>query len=134
AAWTVEQLPTPLRVRLATEVEKQHCRTIEALLSMPRRLWQPHIPLDKIHDADIQHATKLREALKPWLIQQHDPGLYGAELETRAGEDYRRVFGNRITTRYWRELFTRTLRRDNGAEEWNRLEIYLPDRLKQKAA
>ena len=26
----------------------------------------------------------------------------------------------------------RTVRRDNGAEDWNRLEIYLPDRLKQK--
>ena len=55
-------------------------------------------------------------------------------MESRGVEDYRRVFGNRITARYWRELFMRTLRRDNGAEEWNRLEIYLPDRLKQKAA
>jgi hypothetical protein len=132
AAWTVEQLPAPLRERLAAEALKQHCRTIEALLSMPRRQWQPPIPLDKISDADIQAATKLRDALKPWLIQQHDPRLRGAEIESRGVEDYRRVFGNRITTRYWRELFMRTLRRDNGAEGWNRLEIYLPDRLKEK--
>ncbi len=57
-----------------------------------------------------------------------------AELEARGVEDYRRVFGSRITPRYWRELFMRTVRRDNGFEEWNRLEIYLPDRLKQKDA
>jgi hypothetical protein len=132
AAWTVEQLPAPLRGRLVDEAAKQHCRTIEALLSMTCQQWQPPIPLDKIADANIQAATKLRAALKPWLIQQHDPNLSTAELESRGIEDYRRVFGNRITARYWRELFKRTLLRDNGAEEWNRLETYLPDRLKEK--
>jgi hypothetical protein len=134
AAWTVEQLPTPLRERLADEATRQRCRTIETLLTMSRQQWQPAIPLGKISDADIQIATKLREALKTWLIQQHDPNLSTAELEGRGVEDYRRIFGNQITTRYWRELFKRTLQRDNGAEEWNRLEIYLPDRLKQKNA
>ncbi|MGA2028549.1 MAG: hypothetical protein ABSG87_00535 [Verrucomicrobiota bacterium] len=127
-------MPAPLRERLAAEALQQRCRTIEDLLSMPRKQWQPNIPLDKICDADIQIATKLRAALKPWLIEQHDPNLSAAELERRGAEDYRRAFGNRITARYWRKLFMRTLRRDNGAEEWNRLEIYLPDRLKQKNA
>jgi hypothetical protein len=49
-------------------------------------------------------------------------------------EDYRRVFGNAVTQRYWRELFTRTIQRANGFEEWNRLEIYLPDKPKRKNA
>ncbi|MGD0746101.1 MAG: hypothetical protein ABSA45_13190, partial [Verrucomicrobiota bacterium] len=139
AAWTVEQLPAGLRNCLAIEAVRKSCKgdnliqRVETLLSMARRQWQPPIPLDKIHDDCIEYATKLREALKPWLIQQHDPHLSTAELESRGVEDYRRVFGNRITTRYWRELFTRTLRHDNGAEEWNRLELYLPDRLKQKS-
>jgi len=134
ATWTVEQLPAPMRERLADTATQQKCRTIEDLLNTPRQQWQPAIPLNKISDADIQIATKLRDTLKPWLIQQHDPNLSTAELESRGVEDYRRVFGNRITARYWRELFMRTLRRDNGAEEWNRLEIYLSDRLKQKNA
>jgi hypothetical protein len=132
AAWTVEQLPALLRENLAAEATKQHCRTIETLLSMPRRPWQPPIPLDKISDADIQHATKLREVLKPWLIRQRDPHLRGEERAICGVEDYRRIFGNRITTRYWRELFMRTIRRDNGAEAWDRLEIYVPDRLREK--
>ena len=134
AVWKVEQLPMPLRERLAAEAMQQRCRTIEALLSMPRAAWQPAIPLAKISDADIQTATKLREALKPWLIQQHGLNLSATEIESAGIEDYRRALGNRITARYWRELFMRTLRRDNGAEEWNRLEIYLPDRLKRKDA
>ena len=132
--FSVASLPLSLRERLAAEAMQQRCRTIDALLSMPRSVYQPAIPLEKIADADIQAATKLRDALKPWLIGQHDLSLSAAEMESRGIEDYRRAFGNRITARYWRELFMRTIRRDNGAEEWNRLEIYLPDRLKQKDA
>jgi hypothetical protein len=140
AAWAVEQLPGALRECLALEAVRKNCKgddliqRVETLLSMPRQKWQPKIPLDKICDADIQIAKKLRDALKPWLIQQHDQGLSSAEIENRGIEDYRREFGNRITARYWRELFARTLRRDNGAEDWQRIEIYLPDRLKQKDA
>ncbi|HEX3857688.1 MAG TPA: hypothetical protein VHY30_10390 [Verrucomicrobiae bacterium] len=133
-AFSIDQLPVQLRERLAAKAVQQRCRTVEAVLAMPRKQWQPAIPRNKVSDADIQIATKRRDALKPWLIQQHDPRLSAAEMERRAVEDYRHIFGNRISTRYWRELFMRTLRRDNGAEEWNRLEIYLPDRLKLKDA
>lgn len=134
SAWTVAQLPEPLRERLAAAATQQHCRTIEDLLAMPRKQWQSPIPLAKVCDADIQAATKLRAALKPWLVQQHDLGLSSAEMESRGVMDYQRAFGHQISTRHWRELFTRAIQRDNGAEEWNRLEIYLPERLKPKAA
>jgi hypothetical protein len=88
--------------------------------------------MDKIADVQIQAATKLRDALRPHLLGQHDLNLSRTETEAHGVDDYRRIFGNGITTRYWRELFMRTVQRDNGFEEWNRLEIYLPDRLKQK--
>ncbi len=90
--------------------------------------------MDKVCDSDLQAATKLREALRPWLIRQHDAALPAAEMEAAGVEDYRRIFGNAITARYWRELFTRSIQRDNGFEEWNRLEIYLPEKLKPKAS
>ena len=132
AAWMVNQISGVLRERLAAAATQQHCRTVEALLSMPRKQWEPALPLDKLAEDIIQAATKLREALQPWLAQPHDANSTAADIEARGVDDYRRVFGNRITSRYWRELFMRTVRRDNGAEAWNRLEIYLPDRLKQK--
>jgi hypothetical protein len=132
AVWSVGQLPVQLRERLAAAATQQRCRTIEALLSMPRQRWQPAVAMDKICDADIQAATKLRTAMLPWLFRQHDKRLSAAELDAAGADDYRRAFGNPVTPRYWRELLSRTIRRDNGAEEWNRLEIYLPDRLKRK--
>jgi len=134
AAWTVARLPEDLRKRLETESAFQRCRTAEALLAMPRTRWEPSLPLDKICDADIQSATKLREALRPWLIRQHDPALAPAEMEAGGVADYNRFFGNIITARYWRELFARAAKRDNGFEDWNRLDIYLPERLTPKAA
>jgi hypothetical protein len=133
AAWELAQLPAAIRARLEVEAGRQRCRTIEALLTMPRTRWEPPMPLDKICDADIQAATKLRAALLPWLYRQHDARLTSAEMDAAGAADYERVFGNSITTRYWREVFTRTIRRDNGFEEWNRLEIYLPDKPKPKA-
>ena len=104
------------------------------MLAEPPKQWQPPMPLDKISDAHIEGARKLRDALRPWLAQQHDTSLASKELEVKGVADYARVFGHRITGRYWRELFARTVRRDNGAEDWNRLEIYLPERPAAKEA
>ncbi|HTX21461.1 MAG TPA: hypothetical protein VMD27_06355 [Candidatus Aquilonibacter sp.] len=154
AAWTVEQLPGQMREWLAIEAVRKNCkgddyiRRIETLLSMPREKWQPRehlrdkktgeviigavIPISNVCDDAIQAATKLRDALKPFLVEQRDPKLSAEEWKQRGVDNYQRVFGNRITLRYWDELLTRTIRRDNGREEWNRLEIYLPDRLKRK--
>ena len=138
AAWIVDQLPGPLRERLAIEAVRKNCngedliQRVETLLSMPRQQWRPAIPMDQIDDKDIQTATKLRDALKPFLVEQRDTNLSAEEWKQRGVDNYQRIFRNRITLRYWDKLLTRTQRRDNGAEEWNRLEIYLPDRLKRK--
>jgi hypothetical protein len=131
-AFTFEHLPGNLRLQLEDAARRANCRNAETLLNAPRQKWEQALPLDKIADEQIQAATKLREALRPSLIGQHDSSLSRAEIEVRGVEDYRRIFGNGITTRYWRELFMRTVQRDNGFEEWNRLEIYLPERLRQK--
>jgi hypothetical protein len=55
-------------------------------------------------------------------------------METGGAADYFRIFKSRISGRYWRELFARTVQRDGGAEDWNRLEIYLPNNPKAKDA
>ncbi|HTR40119.1 MAG TPA: Mu transposase C-terminal domain-containing protein [Pseudomonadales bacterium] len=133
AAFALDDLPASLREQLEDVARRQNFSNAAALLSTPRAKWEPALPMDKIAEENIQAAAKLRDAFRPWLIQRDDLSLNGAEMEAAGVEDYRRIFGNRITTRYWRELFMRTIRRDNGAEEWNRIEIYLPDRLKRKA-
>jgi hypothetical protein len=134
ATWSMGRLPASLRKRLDEEAARRGCRDAAAMLAEPPKQWQPALPLDKVADAHIEGARKLREALRPWLVQQGDTGLAAKDTEAKGVADYARVFGHRITGRYWRELFARTLRRDNGAEDWNRLEIYLPERPAAKEA
>ena len=128
AAWSTDRLPESLRKRLDEEAARRSYRDAAAMMADPPKQWQPPLPLDKIADAHIESARKLREVLRPWLLQQRDTSLATKDLEARGVADYARIFGHRITGRYWRELFARTLRRDNGAEDWNRLEIYLAER------
>jgi hypothetical protein len=129
AAWTVEQLPLALRERLEAERVWKRLRTIGELFSQGEQ-WQPPIPWERICKADKETAEKRRAALMPYLMGLHDLNLRPGEMMVRAQEDYRRIFGNSISDRYWRELMAETRARDNGAENWSRLEIYLPGRLK----
>ena len=128
AAWSLDRLPESLGKRLDEEAAARGYRDTAALLADPQKQWQPALPLDKIADAHIGIARKLREALRPWLVKRHDTTLATKDREAGGVADYARVFGHRITGRYWRELFARTVRRDSGAEDWNRLELYLPER------
>ena len=80
--WTVKSLPA-LRVKKFSPPPR--CRTGEALLSVPRRQWQPEISLDKISDAVIPTATKLRAVWRPWLLQPHHPNLVAAEIAGLVG-------------------------------------------------
>lgn len=135
AAWSVASLPDGLQGRLADRARAHGYRSSEAMLSEPRKRWEPDLPLDKICDDDIGYANKLRDVLRPWLSEQHDLSLSSGELEARGVADYARVFNrSKISTRYWRELFARTLSRDGGAGEYDRLEIYLPANPKPQAA
>ena len=132
AAWTVAALPAQLRRRLdAIAVQRQY-RNAEALLSAPPIRWEPALQLSEICDRGLRQAGKLRDALATALSRQHHAETTSAEFEADGIKKYAEVFGHAITARHWRNLFKRTIRRDAGAELWNRLEIYLPDRPAKK--
>ena len=71
AAWTLAQLPPALLNLAETTRMNGNYRTVNDVFTNPRKRWQPALPLDKICEADIQSAEKLRAALQPWLIRQH---------------------------------------------------------------
>ena len=96
AAWSMDKLPESLRKRVDEEACRRNCRNAAALLAEPPKQWQAPLPLDKIADAHIEGARKLREALRPWLVQQDDTTLAGKALETKGLADYAQVFGHRI--------------------------------------
>ncbi len=130
STWTLASLPEALRNRLNAEARQRKYRDAVAMLAAPPVVWPPKdFPkLDDIAANEIERATKLRQALGPQLYCQHDATVPAAEFEARGVQEYRRVFGYAISARHWRSLFKRTLRRDAGADQLSRLELYLPDK------
>ena len=113
-AWNVAALPAQIREPLAAAVKRRGYRDIEHLLSSPPGQWQPKIPLAEVSLLDLDKAAKLMKALGPSLGRQADLSLSAAEFERLGVEDYKRVFGHGVSTRYFRELFKRTIYREIG--------------------
>lgn len=126
------QLPTTLRTRLETVRRQEGCRTAAEAVRQRCTTWAPSIPMADCHNECLAQARKLREALRPALARQNAPGFNSTELEALGIEDFRRVFGYTVSARHWRNLFTRTLRRAGTNADMDRLEIYLPDRLRRR--
>ncbi len=134
AAWSIDRLPESLSRRLTEEAQRRGYRDASSMLLEPPKRWEPPLPLDRIRDKDIAYANKLRDVLRPRLARGGEPSQSSTEMEAGGTADYFQVFKSRISGRYWRQLFARTLQRDGGAEDWNRLEIYLPNNPKAKDA
>jgi hypothetical protein len=123
-AWSKQGLPQSILSALNDAAERRKT-SVEGLLASPPTFWQPRYPLSQVCEEAIERASLLQRALAPAFARLHDADLTAAEFEGLGVEDYRRAFGHRISTRHWRRLFKRTLDRDNSAENWGRLEIYL---------
>lgn len=133
-AWSFERMPEKLRLRLEAEAKRQNCRSVEILLTMPRQRYKPAVSWNDACKDDKTKAHMLRDALKTWLERRNDLSLSKADLVARGLADYKATFGYSISAKFWWELFTRTIRRDNTAEDWNREEIYLPDNTQEEPA
>src|SRR5207249_3983022 len=131
-AWTFDALPAALRADLAECARQRGYRDAEHLLSIPPKAWQPPIPLNELAPHCLAKADKLRRALAPVLARLNALSPSKSELAAVGVQEYARVFGHSISARYWRTLWERTLKRDAGAEHFDRLEIYLDDRLARK--
>jgi hypothetical protein len=128
AAWRFDQLPRRFQRALAIAQSRGGFRTLSDLIANPPRRWAPPAPLASVGEALRSKAELLREALRPALERKDSTLLGSSELKRSGVESYQRVFGHPITERQWWSLFTRTLVRDGGFEEWDRLEIYLDER------
>jgi hypothetical protein len=131
-AWSLGALPEGLCRQLEAEAKRRGCDGIEALLAASSEPWQPKIPLADLAPHCLEHATKLQRAFAPVIARLSE--LKGGELEAFGVECNRREFKRPqpITARHWRELWALVRERDAGAENWNRIELYLPKRLARK--
>lgn len=129
--WTLAALPERIFAAIAKLASERKLSPAEYVETIAQP-WQPKLALSEVADDCLAECRKLREALEATLLRDESPLLSG-EDRTRLGlADYQRVFGHSVTERHWRRLLERTLQRDCGAEEFNRLELYLPENPKPK--
>jgi len=126
-AWSISSLPAAMQRKLERRAKASGCRNSEHLLSAGSGRWESPVPVNQLAAPIQQKALKLRDALAAPLAQ-HEQGLKGAALEELGLREYSRVFGHEISGRHWRTLFNRTVERDAGEEQWNRLDLYLDGR------
>jgi hypothetical protein len=132
SAWTFDLLPPSLKENLA-ECARRNGMDIAGYLDAFANPWQPPVALAQVSASCLDDAKKLRAALLPGLQRMDAPMLTPTEKIRLGLEDYKRAFGHVITERHWRRLMDRTLRRDAGVEDFQKLEIYLPEKPACKA-
>lgn len=128
STWTVQALPERLRAKLDELVKIRFYRSLEDLLENPEARWPDagQIPLlRQLAPAALTKAEKLRDAFRQAMARRNDDLISAGEKERLGLAEYKAVFGHAITPRHWRNLMARTLGRDRGLEEFERLELYV---------
>ncbi|MGA9777852.1 MAG: hypothetical protein ACLPRE_11355 [Limisphaerales bacterium] len=127
AVWTFDILTAGIQSAITSQ--SAACGlTIADYLETFVRPWQPALPLAEIADACLADARKLRAALLPSLQRMDATTLLPADRIRLGLEDYKCAFGHSISERHLQRLLMRTLWRDGGMKDWQRLEIYLPEK------
>ncbi len=135
AAWLVSSIPVRMQAEIKEEARRRGYVSEEHILQAPPTRWEPPVPLAQIDTKSINHASALQRALRPTIERLNsDLATDVAEITNEGIANYRRVFGHVVTKRHFDRLIKRTLDRDHGAEDWSRLELFLPDRIATKRA
>jgi len=137
--WTPADFPESIRARFTERAAKLGLDEAD-FMAVQLQLavngiepWKPCVALNEIAESCLAQADKLRDALRPALLRLDSPTLSPADRIRLGLEDYKRAFGYAVTERHWRRLVDRALWRDGGAEDFNRLELYLPERPLRKS-
>jgi hypothetical protein len=126
--WTFDSLPIDWKMEITRRAVKRGFESgLQFLDSLPHTIWKAPLPWDRVPERERTKAVKLHKALGPALALRADPAMPPGE-EVTGLEDFKREFGYPISARQWRRLLARTIERDGGEENWQRLEIYLADR------
>ena len=129
-AWRFDELPNRYQETLARLARDAGLPVFEYLESISKP-WEPELALSELSESCIAEARQLRAALLP-AFERRESQLFTPTDHARLGlADYQKAFGHTISERHWRRLMDRTDKRDAGAGDFNRLEIYLPDRLQR---
>lgn len=88
--------------------------------------WQSPLPWSQIPEGQRNKALKLKAALARTLATAPAPAA--GPVEQAGLVEFAAEFGYSISARHWRRLVNRTIDRDAGEGNWERLEIYLDEK------
>ena len=122
-----EMLPEPIKAKIEQQQLNLNYRSPQAVLAAPKKQWNPARPLSEQTPAAMEYAHCLQRALAFYIAHRNDLAFRAGELLDRAAMDWQEAFKKPATRRHVRRAIDRVLERDNGREEFSRLEIYLPE-------
>ncbi len=124
-AWLFASLPSRVKADLQRIAKDRGFRSVELLLQNAPQPWTPPKPLDQVAQEFKDKAVKLREVLSPFLVRQHNTPSGHLAAEGLAA--FRAAFGYDISAKTWQRRLDLATKRDGGAENWQRLDLYIED-------
>ncbi len=125
--YSIGSLPAWILDKLTDIAGRKGYAGIEALLADPSPIWQPAIPFSEIDPKQVSETELRRDILAP--ILRHRGTLAESSLIRRAASAWK---GRPLSDSSIRRLIRSAFARDAGREEWERVELYLPERLAAK--
>ena len=126
-AWHIGALPSELQSKLREIAQERGYPGISEMFNGFASAWSPALSISEISESELQKAHHLRQALLPSL-QKSGVATDKTEFEKAGVQDYRKAFGHPITRRHFRQLLSRTLERDSGLKQFDRLVLYVAER------
>jgi hypothetical protein len=128
AGWKFADLPMDWQLEITRRGVKRGFENGEQFLANLPDPWKCPLPWSAVPEAQQRKAVRLQKALAGVLAMRAKAGVDSAHVEHAGLADFKAEFGYTITARHWRRLLNRTLERDAGEENWQRLELYLDGR------
>ena len=130
--YTFQDLPENYKERLHERAEKQGFDEIEQYVQNTVCQWEPQVAISELHEDCIEFAQSLKKCFKDPLLLHAKRKISLAETIRRSREVYKGVFGDQKSAKTIERWIRRVLERDRGYHDFDRLVLYLPERLKRK--
>lgn len=126
--WKFSEFPLDWQVEITRRGVKRGFENGEQFLANLPEPWKCAVSWNQIPEHHQDKAARLQKALTRALTMRTEGEVPAAAVEQAGLDDFMAEFGYRISGRHWRRLLHRTIERDGGEENWQRLDIYLDER------
>lgn len=127
-AWSFDAVPLDWQMEITRRGVTRGYDNGERFLAALPAPWRSPIFWDQVPDHQQKKAVKLQRAFAQVLKMRSEGAATAAEIERVGVGDFAREFGYVISARQFRRLLSRTIERDAGEENWQRLDLYLDER------